>query len=104
MGSSPTIGSKIVWGIAIAFPILYYAVPPLRRPLYVGFMVAVFPIAWVVSNAILAATYYLVLTPIGLMMRLAGRDPMRRTLLPGATTYWQERRAGGDAARYFKQF
>jgi hypothetical protein len=104
MGSSPTLASKVVWGLAIVFPILYYSVPALRRPLYVGFMVGVFPIGWVVSNVILAATYYLVVTPIGLALRLLGKDPMERTLRPDAGTYWTERRTGDDPAGYFKQF
>ena len=104
MGADPTMGSKIIWGIAVVFPIVYYAIPPLRKPLYVGFMYAVFPIGWVVSNVILAITYYLVLTPIGLLLRLGGKDPMERRLMPEAQTYWREHRTGDDPARYFKQF
>ena len=104
MGSTPTLASKIVWGLAIAFPIVYYAIPPLRKPMFVGFMYAVFPIGWVVSNLILVIVYYLVLTPIGLMMRLVGKDPMERHLQPDSPTYWEVRTVDDDPARYFKQF
>lgn len=104
MGGHPTLASKIFWGIAVAFPVLYYAIPPLKKPLFVGFMYAVYPIGLVVSNVILAITYYLVITPIGLLLRLFGKDPMERRLQPQAETYWIEHRTGGDPARYFKQF
>ncbi|TVQ83531.1 MAG: hypothetical protein EA380_00035 [Phycisphaeraceae bacterium] len=104
MGGSPTLASKIFWGIAIVFPVVYYAIPPLRRHLFIGFMYAVFPIGLVVSNVILAATFYLVVAPIGLIMRLFGHDPMQRKLLPEARTYWIERSQIDDPERYFKQF
>ena len=104
MGGSPTLASKIFWGIAIVFPVVYYAIPPLRRLLFIGFMYAVFPIGLVVSNLILAATFYLVVAPIGLIMRLFGHDPMQRKLLPEAQTYWIERSQIDDPERYFKQF
>lgn len=104
MGSSPTIASKVVWALAVLFPIVYYAIPPARKPLFVGFMYAAFPIGWVASNVILVVVYYVVMTPIGLVMRLAGKDPMQRELLPESPTYWEERPSEDDALRYFKQF
>lgn len=104
MGGSPTLASKIFWGIAVVFPVVYYAIPPLRRYLFIGFMYAVFPIGLVVSNVILVAVYYLVVVPIGLIMRLFGHDPMQRKLLPEARTYWIERSQIEDPERYLKQF
>lgn len=104
MGGAPTLVSKIFWGIAAVFPVVYYAIPPLRRYLFIGFIYAVFPIGLVVSNVILVAVYYLVVVPIGLIMRLFGHDPMQRKLLPEARSYWIERSRIEDAQRYFKQF
>src|SRR5688572_18590237 len=48
---------------------LYWLLPPLRRYTYLAFTYAAFPIGFVISHLILAFTYYLVLTPIGLLMR-----------------------------------
>jgi hypothetical protein len=39
------------------------------------------------SHLVLAVLFYLVVTPMGLMMRLLGRDPMARKFDPGAQTY-----------------
>ena len=47
------------------------ASPTLMRPIYMGWMAAAFPIGWTVSQLVLAATFYVVVTPIGLLLRLA---------------------------------
>lgn len=93
-----------IWAAGASLAFLYYAVRPLRRPLYVVFTALLFPIGWTVSHVAAAALYYLVLTPIGLCLRLAGHDPLRRSFEQGAPTYWVERRASGDASRYFRQY
>ena len=78
--------------------------PPLGRRFYVAWMVAAAPIGWTISHVVLAAVYYLVLTPIGLALRLAGRDPLRRRFDASAPSYWIERRRETDPTRPFKQF
>ena len=83
---------------------LYYGIPPIRRPLYLAWMYAAFPIGWAVSHLLLAVVYYLVLTPTGLAFRLSGRQALPRRFDRNAKTYWVERRPVRDPARYFKQF
>ena len=65
--------------------------PGLLRIVYLGMIYATLPIGIVVSYVILAATYYLVLTPIGLVMRLCGYDPMHRRFDRKAESYWVPR-------------
>ena len=67
-------------------------------------MYAAFPIGWTVSHAILALLYYGILTPIGLIMRLIGYDPLSRRLRSEDRTYWEEYSPEGDRKRYFRQF
>ena len=93
----------VLWVVGAVLVVLYYAVPGLRRPLYLGWMFAVFPIGWTVSHVILGVLYYLVITPVGLVMRLFGRDSMRLRLDPEAKTYWIERSSEGKSS-YFSQF
>ncbi|MCP3982176.1 MAG: hypothetical protein GY716_22950 [bacterium] len=81
-----------------------WAAPSLGRTLYVGWMLAALPIGWTISNVILALVYFAVLTPIGLLLRVAGRDPMTRGLDPEASTYWIERSSRSDRSSYFRQF
>jgi hypothetical protein len=47
--------------------------------------------------------YFLVLTPIGIIFKLFGRDPLNRRFLPVAPTYWSLRQNVIDKERYFHQ-
>ena len=42
------------------------------------------------NNIVLAVFYILVLVPFGIVMRLAGRDPMTRRSKRGAETFWTD--------------
>ncbi|MCH2186761.1 SxtJ family membrane protein [Myxococcota bacterium] len=73
-------------------------------PIYVGLTVLAFPIGFVVSYVIMGTLFYLLITPIGLAMRLFGRDPMMRGFEPDRDTYWVESRRDRGKESYFKQF
>ena len=77
--------------------------PAVLRPAFVALSLVTLPIGWIVSAVALAVMYYLVVVPIGLVLKLAGRDPLRRGLDPSAATYWREREQPSDAD-YFRQF
>jgi hypothetical protein len=93
-----------VWTLAVAVPVVGSLVPGAMRIVYLGMTYAAFPVGFVLSHVILAAVYYLVLTPTGLLMRLFGYDPMHRRFDPHAPTYWVPRDEEHDVGRYFRQF
>ena len=74
------------------------------RYCYVLWMAAVFPVGFLVSHALLAAIFVLVITPLGIVMRLFRSDPMQRKADREATTYWADREAVEDMRRYFRQY
>jgi hypothetical protein len=78
--------------------------PRWMRPVYVGWMAALYPVGWIVSHALLAAVYYGLVTPIGLILRACGRDPLRRRFDRAAPSYWQPRPPEPAPERYFRQF
>ncbi|HEY4261984.1 MAG TPA: SxtJ family membrane protein [Schlesneria sp.] len=78
--------------------------PPLMRPLFLMWMIAAFPVGWVMSHVVLAVVYFGVVTPIAFALRLAGRDTLQRKLRPEATTYWIPRSGAPEPSRYFRQF
>ncbi|MBN2561887.1 MAG: hypothetical protein JXQ75_13250 [Phycisphaerae bacterium] len=80
------------------------AAPKLLRPLYVLMSVVFFPIGVVVSHVVMAIVFYLVLTPVGIVFKIIGRDAMTRKFDPSATTYWVQREPPADVKRYFRQF
>lgn len=49
----------------------------------------------VVSPIMLGVLYYLVFTPMGLFMRLLGKDPLRTRYEPAAQSYWIRREPPG---------
>jgi hypothetical protein len=82
--------------------------PGWLRPIFVGWMVLAFPIGWTVSQVVLAVMFYALFTPIGLVFRALGRDPLalRRARGPGreAESYWLPKPAAASPRRYFQQF
>lgn len=80
------------------------AQPERLQSLFVIWMLAAFPLGWVMSHLMLAIVYYGVVTPIGLMLRLAGRDSLQQRSRSDATTFWIERPAPPESSRYFRQF
>lgn len=69
-----------------------------------GWMAAVAPIGWLVSRVVLAVVYFLVITPIGMIRRLRGHDPLSLRADQTATSYWITRNDRTDPASYFRQF
>jgi hypothetical protein len=59
----------------------------------------------VVSPIVLGAIFFLVVMPIGLAMRLFGKNPLRLRFDAGAKTYWIKREAPGpDSGGFRDQF
>ncbi|HEX5054594.1 MAG TPA: SxtJ family membrane protein [Planctomycetota bacterium] len=74
------------------------------RALYVTIMVIALPIGFVISQVLMATIFYLVVTPIGLVFRLAGRDVLGRSLERSRTSYWRDRGPARDRTSYFKLY
>ncbi len=79
-------------------------VPPVLRPLYVVLTVISIPIGVVVSHVVMAILYYGIFTPLGLLFRIIGRDPLNRSFQPSEKTYWMPREQVTDLKRYFRQY
>jgi len=92
------------WTAAAVLAAIGLLRPQLVRPIFVGWMVAAWPIGWVMSHLLLAGVYYLLITPLGLVMRLAGRDKLEMRRDHQATTYWTPRPPTPKVSRYFRQF
>lgn len=76
----------------------------LTRFIFVGMSAAAFPIGMCVSFIIMAIFFYIVITPIGLIFKLAGKDPMKRGYEPQNESYWLEHKQNENMKRYFHQF
>lgn len=97
------IAAGVLWGLGVVVGGIGLVRPPFIRPLYLGWMKAAYPIGWLLAHLLLAVVYYGLMTPVGLLMRLFGYDPMHRRFDRAAATYWVAHNPGGDTARYFRQ-
>ena len=55
-------------------------------------------------HLVLAVIYFLILTPIGLVVRWFRPDPLGLKLDRKRDTYWVQHDPGHDPKRYFRQF
>ena len=77
---------------------------PVIRPVYVVMMLVSWPIGVVLSTVLLALIYYLLFTPVSLLFKLIGRDPLNRRLDRGATSYWHVREKQRAPASYVRLY
>jgi saxitoxin biosynthesis operon SxtJ-like protein len=94
-----------VWALAAAAVLILPAVvyPPLLDYPHRGWMRLGHALGWINTRVILAVFFYAILTPVGVIMRLAGRDAVGRKFEPGATSYRQERQPR-SASHMWHQF
>jgi len=101
-GAGPT--AYVLWVLAVYSALCAAAAPKAVKPLYLLLSVVGYPIGIVVSHVVMAIVYYLVITPVGIVFKIIGRDAMHRKFEPSAETYWIERRLPDTVKRYFRQF
>jgi len=96
--------ATVVWILGGTVGAIGLVAPKLVRPIMVAWMALAYPIGWTVSWVVLLATYYGILTPVALIMRMFRYDPLDRRLDRQAPTYWAEHEPPADPAAYFRQF
>ena len=94
----------VFWGIGALSGVFSLVAPGANRLLYVGLAVITYPIGYVISHVVMALLFYGVITPVGLIMRLAGRDPLNRNFDRKTESYWEPHHQREDKGSYFKQF
>jgi hypothetical protein len=91
-----------LWTAAAALGAAGVVRPAIIRPVYIALVRLTLPIGWIVSHAILLVLYFLVITPIGWLVR-RWHDPLERAFDREATSYWTPREQPAPT-RYFRQF
>ena len=95
----------LFWTIGIAFLLVGVTKPELLASTYRGWMRIAMWVGFVMTHLILALMFYCVFTPIGLVMRLMGRDPLHLKAPKGVDSYWVKRpSAQVQKERYEKMF
>ena len=80
----PRLVILILAGLLLLLALL---LPRSLRPAYRVWMALGHVLGWVNTKIIFSVIYYLLFTPVGLVMRLLGKDPMQRKFEPDIDTY-----------------
>ena len=92
IGVWPTVWrgqSPRLWGLILGSSLIVLALawPRSLTHVYRLWMRVGEVLGWINTHLILGGIFYLLFTPLGVCMRLRGKDPMRRTLVPEAESY-----------------
>lgn len=97
--------AHVVFSVAGGFLIVGLVLPVVLTPIYFPWMWLARILAFVNTHLLLGFVFYTLFTFIGLGMRLLGRDPLDRKILPNSDSYWQRRESTLlSRAHYLRQF
>jgi len=86
-GDPPRIWVGVTAGVLVALALV---APAALRLVYRAWMLLGHALGWVNTRLLLGATYFLLLLPTGLVLRVMGRDPLDRRLRDRGS-YWVTR-------------
>lgn len=99
---------KSVWTyffyVAGAFLLSGLAVPRALAPIEWAWMKMAHAMGIVMTNVILILTYFLAITPIAILMKVFGKDPLNRKFDRDAASYWEAVDPEGPISRPDKPY
>lgn len=94
-------GFAALAGVSTLFSLI---APRANLPIYIGLTILAYPIGFVLSHFIMGLLFFGMITPLGLIFRVIGKDPMNRRFEPAAETYWSDPRPRRAKESFFRQF
>src|SRR5690349_3307178 len=95
---------RVLWTLGVLLVVPGALFPGVLGPVQRGWMAFATALGHVNTRIILTVLFYLVMTPVGFVMRLF-RDPLDRSLKEGRTSQWVKRAPQPvDVGRYERQF
>ena len=101
----PSLLSYVLAGLVlILLPIVAFT-PIILRPIFRLWLKIAHAVWWFNTQILLSVVFILIFIPIGLIMKLLGKDPMKRKMQADGT-YWEPYEIAGlkDKNRYERQF
>jgi saxitoxin biosynthesis operon SxtJ-like protein len=94
----------VLWAIGGTLSVLGLTVPNLLLPVEKAWMALALVLGWINTRIILSLLFYVVFTPIGVVMRFF-RDPLNRRFRDQDAGYWIHRETARlDLEAYKRQF
>ncbi|OGX15637.1 MAG: hypothetical protein A2166_02585 [Omnitrophica WOR_2 bacterium RBG_13_41_10] len=91
--------------VSILFFIFAFIMTNLLKPVYILWMKLAFILGWINTRLILIIMFYLVLTPMSIVLRLLGKDLLDRKIDKNRDSYWHKKEAKVfNVSDYERQF
>jgi hypothetical protein len=95
-------GPIVLWSIGATLAVAAF-VPKLGRIAYLAVYLPTSIIGYVVSNVMLALMFFLVITPLGFILKLMGKDLLQQRR-EKRTTQWTPVKESKNEDSYYRQF
>lgn len=104
LGEARTTVAAAFAGIGVVSALFSLVAPKANKPIFLGLTLLSYPIGFVLSYVIMGFLFFGLITPVGLIFRLIGKDPLQRRFDRAASTYWSDPRPRRGKESYFRQF
>ncbi|MDH5510464.1 MAG: SxtJ family membrane protein [Nitrospinota bacterium] len=93
-----------LYSISAMFALFAVAAPMALLPLYRLWVKFAMKLAWFNTRLLLGMIYFLIITPVGLLSRILGKDLLDLKIDKSATTHWKKKEHNTSTARYGKSY
>ena len=93
----------VLWSLGGCLLVSGLLLPKVLSPIYKLWMGLAGILGWINTRILLGLIFYLVFTPIGLIMRVLRRDVLKRKVDPSVDTYWVDREKNSNIKEHFKR-
>ncbi|MFA5157524.1 MAG: SxtJ family membrane protein [Candidatus Omnitrophota bacterium] len=76
---------------SLFFFLIAYFLPFALKPIHIFWMKFAITLSWINSRIILILVFYLVFAPLGLLMRMFGKDLLERKIERSGDSYWKKK-------------
>lgn len=100
-GALPGVICLTAAGAALAVVVAASLHPNGFRSFYRGGMTLSFQIGQIIGKVLLTGFFFIIVTPMGLLLRLLGKDLLQLKKTPGKNTYWHQAKNNRHFDRMF---
>ena len=95
---------QIFFSIGAFLCIFGVVIPVILKPIYWIWMIFATILGWIMTRVILSILFYMILTPVGLILRIFGKQFIELKWITKNSTYWNYRSDKPEKGNYEKQF
>lgn len=94
-----------VYSIALLFILLGHFSAGSLKPAYIAWMKLAYVLGWINTRLLLCLIFYLVITPIGLILKLSNKgDLLDKRINIKKDSYWKKKESVSNISDFEKQF